>query len=52
MKLLLSNTHRDNRLEWAKKNKKTDWSKIILLIRQLSLNLVNQRMFGDINVKR
>src|SRR5579871_2740534 len=23
-KLLLSDTHRDNRLEWAKKNKKTD----------------------------
>src|SRR5579871_4094458 len=28
-KLLLSDTHRDNKLEWAKKNKKTDWSKII-----------------------
>src|SRR5579871_5379154 len=28
-KLLLSDTHRDNRLEWAKKNKKTDWSKVI-----------------------
>ena len=28
-KPLLSDTHRDNRLEWAKKNKKTDWSKII-----------------------
>src|SRR5579871_4238375 len=28
-KLLLSDTHRDNRLGWAKKNKKTDWSKII-----------------------
>src|SRR5579871_4532840 len=28
-KSLLSDTHRDNRLEWAKKNKKTDWSKII-----------------------
>src|SRR5579871_3202526 len=30
-KLLLSDTHRDNRLEWAKKNKKTDWSKIIFI---------------------
>src|SRR5579871_4072660 len=28
-KPLLSDTHRDNRLEWAKKNKKTDWSKVI-----------------------
>jgi transposase len=28
-KPLLSDTHRDNRLKWAKKNKKTDWSKII-----------------------
>src|SRR5579871_724046 len=28
-KLLLLDSHRDNRLEWAKKNKKTDWSKII-----------------------
>ena len=28
-KPLLSDTHRDNRLEQAKKNKKTDWSKII-----------------------
>src|SRR5579871_6135099 len=28
-KSLLSDTHRDNRLEWAKKNKKTDWSKVI-----------------------
>src|SRR5579871_6609906 len=28
-KPLLSDTHRDNRLEWAKKNKKTDWSRII-----------------------
>ena len=28
-KPLLSDTHIDNRLEWAKKNKKTDWSKII-----------------------
>src|SRR5579871_4098541 len=26
---LLSDTYRDNRLEWAKKNKKTDWSKVI-----------------------
>jgi hypothetical protein len=29
LKPLLLDTHRDNRLEWAKKNKKTDWSKII-----------------------
>src|SRR5579871_6597976 len=28
-KPLLLDSHRDNRLEWAKKNKKTDWSKII-----------------------
>src|SRR5579871_3894663 len=28
-KLLLLDSHRDNRLEWAKKNKKTDWSKVI-----------------------
>lgn len=28
-KPLLSDTNRDNRLEWAKKNKKTDWSKVI-----------------------
>ena len=28
-KLLLSDTHRDNRLKWTKKNKKTDWSKVI-----------------------
>jgi transposase len=28
-KLLLSDTHRDNRLEWAKKNKKMNWSKVI-----------------------
>src|SRR5208282_1854620 len=28
-KPLLSDTHRDNRLKWAKKNKKTDWSKVI-----------------------
>ena len=28
-KPLLSEAHRDNRLEWAKKNKKTDWSKVI-----------------------
>ena len=28
-KPLLLDTHRDNRLKWAKANKKTDWSKII-----------------------
>src|SRR5579871_1213162 len=28
-KPLLSNDHRDNRLEWAKANKNTDWSKVI-----------------------
>src|SRR5579871_3390565 len=28
-KSLLLDSHRDNKLEWAKKNKKTDWSKII-----------------------
>src|SRR5579871_4796404 len=28
-KLLLSYDHRDNRLEWAKANKNTDWSKVI-----------------------
>ena len=28
-KPLLSDTHRDNRLKWAKANKKTNWSKII-----------------------
>ena len=28
-KPLLSDTHRHNRLKWAKANKKTDWSKII-----------------------
>jgi hypothetical protein len=28
-KPLLSDTNRDNRLEWAKKNKKTNWSKVI-----------------------
>ena len=28
-KSLLSDSHRDNRLKWAKKNKKTDWSKVI-----------------------
>ena len=28
-KPLLSDTHRENRLEWAKDNKKTDWSKVI-----------------------
>src|SRR5579871_6859540 len=30
-KPLLLDSHRDNRLEWAKKNKKTDWSKIIFI---------------------
>src|SRR5579871_2612063 len=28
-KSLLSDDHRDNRLEWAKANKNTDWSKVI-----------------------
>ena len=28
-KPLLSDTHRHNRLGWAKKNKKSDWSKVI-----------------------
>jgi hypothetical protein len=28
-KPLLTDTHRENRLKWAKDNKKTDWSKII-----------------------
>src|SRR5579871_4331018 len=28
-KLFLLDIYRDNKLEWAKKNKKTDWSKII-----------------------
>ena len=28
-KPFLSDTHRDNRLEWAKKNMKTNWSKVI-----------------------
>src|SRR5579871_717374 len=28
-KPLLSDNHRDNRLEWAKANKNTDWSKVI-----------------------
>ena len=31
MKLLLSDTHRDNKLEQAKKNKKTDQSKVIFI---------------------
>src|SRR5579871_370151 len=29
VKPLLSDNHRDNRLEWAKANKNTDWSKVI-----------------------
>src|SRR5579871_2636426 len=30
-KPLLLDSHRDNRLEWAKKNKKTNWSKVIFI---------------------
>ena len=30
-KPLLSDTHRENREKWAKKNKKTDWSKVIFI---------------------
>ena len=30
-KPLLFDTHRENREKWAKKNKKTDWSKVIFI---------------------
>ena len=40
-KLLLSDTHRDNRLEWAKKIRKLTGQRLYLQIRQLSLNSVN-----------
>ena len=51
-KPLLLDTHRDNRLKWAKANKKTDWSKIIFTDETTISQFSNQRKSGEKEVKR